>query len=76
MYKVVETDNEIIWNSALQPSLTLADEYGGRAQIVEDDHCLVLLLRQEDGKYKPTYWWFEEAVDAVCDWLNGRIKAR
>ena len=41
MYKVVETDKQILWNSVCTPLLTLADEYGGRAQIVEDDHCCV-----------------------------------
>ena len=63
MYKVVETDKEITWNSTINPLLTLADEYGGRAQIVRDDHCLVLLLKGEG--YKPTYWWFDEAVSAI-----------
>ena len=73
MYKVTHTDEEIIWNSVIHPLLTLADEYGGRAQIVNDNHCLVLLLRQEESqegdmaepRYKPTYWWFDEAVEAL-----------
>ena len=71
MYKVVETDEGITWNSRITPLVTLADEYGGRAQIVEDDHCLVLLLRQgaDTGDthygYKPTYWWFKEAINAL-----------
>jgi hypothetical protein len=48
------------------PICTLADEYGGRAQIIEDDHCLVLfLLRNESGRYRSTAWWFKEAVEAV-----------
>jgi len=71
MYKVVQTDERIKWNGIVTPLLTLADEYGGRAQIVRDDHCLVLLLKQgidtEDTHYgyKPTCWWFKEVVDAV-----------
>ena len=64
MYEVVKTDTNITWNSKLVPMITLADEYGGRAQIVEDDHCLVLLLKTDAG-YKPTYWWFREAIEAI-----------
>ena len=52
MYKVIETDKEVKWNGIVNPLLTLADENGGRAQIVRDDHCLVLLLKS-DG-YRPT----------------------
>ena len=65
MYRIVETDGQVRWNSLVQPLLTLADEYGGRAQIVKDDHCLVLLLKQSDDRYKPTRWWFREAVEAI-----------
>ena len=71
MYKVVETDKEVYWNSPHAPLLTLADEYGGRAQIIEDDHCLVLLIKggvDEEGTgygYNPSYWWFSEAVEAI-----------
>jgi hypothetical protein len=80
MYKVVQTDKEVKWNGIVHPLLTLADEYGGRAQIVRDDHCLVLLLKTNpdipnvpsEGSpvraYKPTYWWFKEAVDAMRNW--------
>lgn len=67
MYKVVETDKEIMWNSPVKPLVTLADEHGGRAQIVQDDHCLILLLRKlyDPSRYAPTCWWFSEAVEAV-----------
>ena len=71
MYKIVETDKEVIWNSRVTPLVTLADEYGGRAQIIKDDHCLVLLLKQgvdtenTSFGYKPTCWWFKEAVNIV-----------
>lgn len=47
------------------PVATLADEYGGRAQVVVDDHCYVLHLKQEDGRYKHVAWWFREAVEAL-----------
>lgn len=71
MYRIVETDKEATWNGIVTPLLTLADEYGGRAQIVEDDHCLILLLKggvdtEATGYgYKPSYWWFPEAVEAM-----------
>ncbi len=57
--------------SLVHPICTLADEHGGRAQIVEDDHCLVLCLCQRGTagtgleRYRPTAWWFKEAVEAV-----------
>jgi hypothetical protein len=79
MYKVVETDKEVTWNSRVTPLLTLADEYGGRAQIIIDDHCLVLLLKQGvDSEntsygYKPTCWWFKEAVNAIFTNLSTKI---
>ncbi len=64
MYKQVETDKEIpgAWGN---PVATLADEYGGRAQIVTDDHCFMLAIKQSDGLYKTTKWWFQEAVDVL-----------
>lgn len=77
MYKVIETDKQIRWNGIVHPLVTLADEYGGRAQIVPDDHCLVLLLKTNPDvpnvpseespvcAYKPTCWWFREAVSAI-----------
>lgn len=65
-------DAEIEWCSGPpdHPLVTLADEHGGRAQITIDDGCFVLLLEQPNGLYKPTCWWFQEAVDAV-KWLHG-----
>jgi len=50
MYQQVETDKEIVWDSesGIQPVATLADEYGGRMQIVVDDHCFVLLIKHKD----------------------------
>lgn len=51
--------------SDVEPLLTLADESGGIAILFEDDHCLVLAIRQEAGYYELTPWWFPEAVEAV-----------
>jgi len=69
MYKQVETDSESESESEMggsnKPVATLADEYGGRVQIVIDDHCFVLELKQEDGSYKMIKWWFQEAVDVL-----------
>lgn len=61
MYKKVETDKKEEMGVEFTPVATLADEYGGRCQIVVDDHCYVLLLRQGDGTYKKTPYIFPEA---------------
>ena len=71
-YQRVVTDDEVMWNgSPVRPLLTLADEHGGRAQIVNDDHCHVLLVEQRDEHqekfYQPSFWWFKEAVVAARD---------
>lgn len=55
-YRLTVTDNEVRWNDAyVKPLVTLADKHGGRAQIVLDDHCYVLLLQQAGDDYKPSY---------------------
>jgi len=64
MYKIVKTDDVGVWGDR-KPVLTMKDEYGGRAQVVVDDHCYVLLLLDKDGKYKPTNWIFPEAHEAM-----------
>ena len=68
-YKRVETDESFttISGSINTPVATLADEYGGRAQIGVDDHCYVLYLLQEDGSYKRTAWIFSEAHEVLKD---------
>ena len=68
-YSRVPTDQEVTLQNGetAEPLLTLADEHGGRAQIVNDDHCYMLLLLQPDGTYKKTAWWFREAVVALRD---------
>jgi len=74
MYQQVETDKEIVWDSegGIQPVATLADEYGGRLQIVVDDHCFVLLINHKDFSeeepkeyYCPSSWWNKEAVKVL-----------
>ena len=64
MYKQVETDAEIE-GGKYNPVATLADEYGGRVQIVNDDHCFVLMLRHGDGSYQSTAWIFREAFEVL-----------
>lgn len=68
MYTRVPTDEEVMLENGekAEPLLTLADEHGDRAQIVNDDHCYVLLLKRGDV-YKTTAWWFKEAVAALRD---------
>lgn len=56
-----------LWGTTqAHPVLTLMDEYGGVAHIIEDDHCYVLLLGStSNGVFKETAWWFPEAVSAL-----------
>lgn len=69
MYQQVETDKEFFTPGGSQhvPVATLADEYGGRAQIAVDDHCYVLYLRDTSNGtfYKPTNHIFEEAFKVL-----------
>lgn len=64
MYKVKDVGAVLWGKNKVKPLVTLADEYGGKAAIVEDDHCLVLLLNVGE-EYKPVYWWFREAIEAI-----------
>ena len=66
-YKQVKTDKAITWTregNLIDPIATLADEHGGRAQIIEDDHCYVLLI-ERDGIYQTSQHLFPEAVDMI-----------
>lgn len=67
MYKQVKTDKKVKRESGAisTPIITLADKYGGRAQFIYDDHCLVLLLKQPDNTYKPTPYIFPEALQEL-----------
>ena len=49
----------------VRPVATLADKYGGRAQIIVDDDCYVLCLRQGSGRYAMVKHWFREAVTVL-----------
>jgi hypothetical protein len=71
-YKRVETDKKIVLDSGSEvtPVATLADEFGGRAQVTVDDGCYVLNLLQENGTYKYTAWIFPEAHDVLKDLGN------
>jgi hypothetical protein len=70
VYKQVETDKEINGGSHT-PVATLADEYGGRVNIVVDDHCYVLMLKQSSSEitpspyYKSSAWIFKEAFEVL-----------
>lgn len=68
MYQQVDTDAEYtMQNGAVcHPVATLADESGGRCQIDIDDHCYVLALKREDGKYKTTSHIFREAFEVLA----------
>lgn len=67
MYREVQTDAVITLanGSNAHPVVTLADEHGGRAQIIVDDHCYVLALRNPGGAYVTVKHWFQEAVHAI-----------
>lgn len=65
MYQIVKTDSAEEVHGHRTPVLTLADEYGGRCQIVVDDKCYMLLLKREDGSYFSTDHIFPEAFAAL-----------
>ena len=49
-----------------KPVATLESNFRGRAQIVVDDGCYVLLIQKgTEGRYVPSYHWWSEAVEAV-----------
>jgi hypothetical protein len=76
MYTIQDiTDHEIeLENGALvKPLITMADGYGGRAQIAKDDGCYVLYLLK-DGAYRRTAWWFKEAAMALVGIVDTRYK--
>lgn len=67
MYTEVNLDEEVQLDNGVfvKPVATLEEKNGGKCQIIEDDHCYVLLLRQEDGSYKRTSWIFPEAFEVL-----------
>ena len=67
MYKLVKTDTVAILDNgvAFNPIVTLANDHGGRCQISVDDHCYVVRLLQNDGRYKTTPYLFQAVVDVL-----------
>lgn len=67
MYKQVETDRTATLEngSEFSPVATLIDGSGGRCQISIDDHCYILRLKQENGRYRTTAWIFAEAFEVL-----------
>lgn len=68
MYIQVETTPEITMsdsNSVVNPVATLEDEFGGVCQIINDDHCYVVCLKQDDGTFKHSTHIFKEAFDVL-----------
>jgi len=77
MYEQVETDKPFVDCKGLHinPIATLADQYGGRVQITEDDHqCIVCYLthfsveyiapvQQVEARYEPITGLFPELFE-------------
>ena len=68
MYIQVETTPEITMsnsNSIVNPAATLEDESGGVCQIINDDHCYVVCLKQDDGTFQHSTHIFKEAFEVL-----------
>lgn len=68
MYKQVETSKEIVMSGSkciMDTVATLEDEYGGVCQIINDDHCYVVCLKQPDGTYKQSTHIFAEVFQVL-----------
>lgn len=73
MYKPTESPRLITLDNGAEaePVAYLEDEYGGRAAIIEDDHCYVLCLagnglsKAESGGFKPTTHIFAEVLEVM-----------
>lgn len=67
MYKQIETYKEIQMSNGgyMNPIVTLEDKWGGVCQIIKDDHCYVVCLKQEDNTYKPITHIFKEVFEAL-----------
>lgn len=67
MYRKVKTTPEIEMHNGIvcYPKATLKDEFGGVCQIVSDDHCYIVCLKQTDGKYKPAFHLFKEVLEVL-----------
>lgn len=67
VYQQIPTTQQIIMHksgSFVTPVATLTDG-AGVCQIIKDDNCYVLCLRQEDGRYKPATHIFKEALEVL-----------
>lgn len=68
MYKQIKTSESIQMEtsgSIVTPIATLEDSSGGVCQIIIDDHCYVICLKQSNGTYKPTTHIFREVFDVL-----------
>jgi hypothetical protein len=76
MYSIIKTDSTIKWEGkngerSITPILTLADEYGGRCQIIIDDHCYKIMIKTQpvddsfEELYEPTCYIFREVFEAL-----------
>lgn len=67
MYVQIETTSEITMDNGniIHPIATLRDEYDSVCQIINDDHCYVVCLKQPDGKYTPTTHIFREVFEVL-----------
>lgn len=69
VYKQIQTSKEIIMEksgSFVTPVATLSDGFGV-CQIISDDNCYVICLRQKDGRYKPITHIFKEALEVLIN---------
>lgn len=67
-YKKIKTTKEIIMKGSsafIKPVATLSDGYGV-CQIIKDDDCYVICLRQTGGRYKATTHIFKEVFEVLC----------
>ena len=80
MYRQVETDKAAPWGykrsapnaefNMVEPIATLADEDGGRIQIILDDQCYVVLLKNGETGVYDTMTWLNDAVIALLKTLT------
>lgn len=71
MYKVLKTPDKTVLlpnGNEVTPVVTLTDG-AGRAQIIKDDGCFVLLLKRENNTYHQSPYWFPEASKALVNLL-------
>ena len=53
-----------------KPLIFMEDEYGGQSAITVDDHCFVLFNGNEEDGFKTVKHWHQDAMFALCDFLN------